>query len=146
MSDQPSNAASEFLRYAFASFTEDGSPPEESVRAVLTDDFTYDDRRSGPNFPDADADSFAKFFLTAWQTGADGQPRFEAETLAERGERFAAVVAQVDYGNGMVGDFIIVIGLGASLSMMQRMVDFDIDDVDGAIAELDRLHGQSETS
>jgi hypothetical protein len=36
------------------------------------------------------------------------------------------------------------LALDATLSMEQRQVDFDRDDVDGAIAELDRMHSQSE--
>ena len=75
-----------------------------------------------------------------------GQPRWELETLAVRGERFAAVAVQTDYGNGMLRESIDVIGLDATLSMMQRQVDFDRDDVDGAIAELDRLHSQADAS
>jgi hypothetical protein len=110
------------------------------------DDFAYEDRRSGPNFPDADAESIPKVVLSVWQTGADGQPRFEPETLAVRGERFAAVAVQTDFGNGMLLETINVIGLDATLSKVQRQVNFDRDDVDRAIAELDRMHSQSEAS
>ena len=103
VSDEPSNAASEFLRNAFAFFTEAGSPSEEVVRAGLTDDFAYEDRRSGPSFPDADAESFPKFVVSHLANRCCGQPRCEHETLAVRGERFAAVAVQPDYGNGMLG-------------------------------------------
>ena len=48
----------------------------------------------------------------------------------------------VDYGNGMQRESIIVMALDAALRLAQRMVDFDTDEVDGAIAELDRLHTQ----
>jgi len=146
MSDEPSNAASISLRNTYALLSEAASPPSEKwVRAGLTDDFAYEDRRSGPSFPDADAESFAKFLLTMWQTGA-GQPRWEPETLAVRGERFAAVAVQMDYGNGMLGDFIVVIGVDATLITAQRMVSFDVDDVDAAIAELDRMQSQADAS
>ena len=40
-----------------------------------------------------------------------------AETLAVRGERFAAVAVQIDYGNGMLRESIHVIGLDATLSL-----------------------------
>ena len=83
---------------------------------------------------------------TLWQTGTGGQPRFEAETLAVRGERFAAVAAQTDYGNGMLTESIHVVGLDATLSVLQRQVYFDRDDVDRAIAELDRIQSQSEAT
>ena len=146
VSDEPSNAASELLRKAYASFTERGSPSEEVVRAGLTDDFAYEDRRRGPSFPDADAESYPKVVRSVWQTGTAGQPRWELETLAVRGERFAAMAVQTDYGNGMLTETINVNALDATLSLLQRQVDFDRDDVDGAIAELDRLHTQSEAS
>ena len=42
----------------------------------------------------------------------------------------------------MLSDGIMVIGLDATLRRLQCVVDFDIDDVDGAIAELDRLHAE----
>ena len=145
VSDEPSNAASKFIRSAGASVSERGSPPaEEWVRAGLTDHFAYEDRRSGPSFPDADAQSFPKIIESTWQTGAAGRPRIDSEMLAVRGERFAAVAVQTDYGNGMRSDYIQVIGLDATLTMLQRMVDFDSDDVDRAIAELDRLQSQAE--
>ena len=54
VSDEPSNAASEFLRNATAFFTE-REPSEEAVRAGLTDDFFFENRRRGVSFPDADA-------------------------------------------------------------------------------------------
>ena len=144
MSDERSNAASELARLAFA-FLNDGAPPEDVVRAWLTDDFTYEDRRSGPSFPAADAESVPKYVLSMWQTGA-GQPRWETETLAVRGERFAAMAIHTDYGNGMLLDSIDVFGLGAALSLLQRQVSFDRDDVDGAIAELDRMQSEDDAN
>jgi hypothetical protein len=145
VSEEPSNAASERVRSVYASFAEAGCPPEELTRAGLTDDFVYEDRRSGPSFPHADAESFPKLVSTMWQTGA-GQPRFEVETLAVRGERFAALAVQLDYGTGMLSESIFVIGLDATLSLAHRAFDFDRDNVDGAIAELDRLHRQADAN
>jgi hypothetical protein len=144
VSDEPSNAASESVRNVFDFFTKRGSPSEEVVRAGLTDDFTHEDRRRGLSFPDADAESFPKVVVSMWQTGADGQPRFETETLVVRGERFAAVAVQTDFGNGMLIETINVTGLDATLSLRQCEVTFDRDDVDEAIAELDSMHSRSE--
>ena len=143
--DEPSNAASDAVLFMVAVFAE-GSPPEDVLRAALSDDFAYEDRRRGWTFPDADAESYPKVILSIWQTGAAGQPRWDVETLAVRGERFAAIVLQIDYGNGMVTESIHVFGLDATLSLVQCDVDFDLDDVDGAVAELDRLYRQSEKS
>ena len=94
VSDEPSNAASEFYCKvcAFLSDREIG-PSEEVVRAGMTDDFEFENRRSGVRFPSSDAESTSKIVLSNWQTGA-GKPRWELETLAVRGERFAAVAIQ----------------------------------------------------
>ena len=142
--DEPSNAASEAVLFLVAVFGE-GRPPEDLVRAALADDFAYQDRRRGWTFPDADVASYPKVILSIWQTGA-GQPRFETRTLAVRGERLAAIAVTIDYGNGMVVESIKVCGLDATASLVQHDIDFDLDDVDGAIAELDRLYRQSEAS
>ena len=143
--DELANAASEAVVFMVAVFAE-GSPPEDVLRAALSDDFAYEDRRRGWTFPDADAEYYPKVLLSIWQTGAAGQPRWDHETLAVRGDRFAAIVLKIDYGNGMVTESIHVFGFDATLSLLQRDVDFDLDDVDGAVAELDRLDRQSEKS
>ena len=144
VSDEVSNAASDWIRNAYARYSGREAPSEEVVRAALTEDFAFESRRSGVRFPDADADRAPKMIVSNWQTGADGQPRFEVETLAVRGERFVAVAVQVDYGNGMLRENISVFGLDGTLSKIQRQVSFDIDDVEGAIAEVDRMHSESE--
>jgi hypothetical protein len=141
VSDEPSNTASELLLWTFALYNESGLPPEEVVRAWLTDDFVHEDRRRFPAFPDDDAESWPRTVATIWETGA-GRPRFQAEILAVRGDRFVAALLQLDYGDGSLWESIHVWALDATLSLAQRAVDFDIDDVDGAIAELDRLHSQ----
>jgi hypothetical protein len=146
VSDEPSNTASEAFRNALAVFTEAGAPSEESLRARLADDFTYEDRRRGPSFPNFDAESYPKFVETNWQTGAGRPEFFMSEILAVRGERYAAVVFQIDYGNGMLFESIHVLALDATLNLVQRQVDFDRDDVDGATAELDRLHRETDAS
>jgi hypothetical protein len=145
VSDEPSNAASEHFRRNVAFFTDSASPPGAALRAGLRDDFVYEDRRRGPNFPPADAESVPKYLDAIFQAGV-GQPRFASETLAVRGERFAASMFRLDYGNGMLHESILVTSLDATLSLLQCAVEFDLDDVDGAIAELDRMHRQADTN
>jgi hypothetical protein len=67
------------------------------------------------------------------------------EVLAVRGERLAALAYRLDYGMGMVRESILVMGLDATLSLMHRGIEFDVDDFDAAIIELDRLHGRTDT-
>jgi hypothetical protein len=143
--DEPSNAASETYRKHVASFTQYGAPPAGEVESWLASDFAFEDRRRGPSFPDADAESYARILATIWETGA-GQPRFQHETLAVRGERFALVVVTLDYGNGMLFESIHLLALDLTMRLVERVIDFDVDDVDGANAELDRLHSQADAS
>ena len=70
----------------------------------------------------------------------------QQETLAVRGERFAMAGVRVDFGNGMLTEFIVVVGADATLRLRQRQILFDRDDVDGAIAELERMHRQADAS
>jgi hypothetical protein len=143
VSDEPSNAASETLRLNFSALNGLGSAPR-NVRTFLTDDFVHEDRRRGVSFPNVDADSHPRFVESAWQTGA-GQPEFVvSQILAVRGDRFVAALIRIDYGNGMLLESAHVLALDATLRLAQREIDFDVDDIDGAIAELDRLHSQSE--
>ena len=112
--------------------------------AWVTDDWAYEDRRRGPSFAIVDAETHQRFVQSVWQTGA-GRPEFAVtQILAVRGDRFVAARVRLDYGNGMLFESIHVLALDATLSLSQREVDFDLDDVDGAIAELDRLHSESE--
>jgi hypothetical protein len=120
-----------------------GFPGHEWIRASVTDDFTHEDH--GPlHFPNADADTWGQQIESLWLTGADGQLRTGCRTVAVRGERFAALAVTVDFGNGMISEWAVVAGLDPTLALLQRSVFFDIDDVDGAILALDRLHKQAE--
>lgn len=145
MGGEPSNAASVALRLNFRALNRMDSAPED-VGAFITGDFVHEDRRRGVSFPKLDAASHQRFVESAWQTGA-GRPAFEvSEVLAVRGDRFAAARIRIDYGNGMLLEAIHVLALDATLRLTQREVDFDLDDVDGAIAELDRLHRRDEAT
>ena len=140
---EQTNAASEWWRAANRFLNGRKSPPDD-VRSSLTDDFTYSDRSGGSIFPDLDAEGFARFVGAGWAAGA-GQPvNTVREVVAVRGERVAAVTAYYDYGNGMGREILTVVGLDPSLRRLHRVIDFDADDLDAAIAELDRLHSESD--
>jgi hypothetical protein len=145
MSDPPSNPASEAL-LASGVFLSAGPPSAALLRSLLTDDYTYEDRRRhGVSFPAADAASYPDLVVSAWQIGS-GRPRFEVlEILAVRGDRFVAGLVRIDYGDGMLFESIHILALDPTLTLMQREVDFDPEDIDAAIEELDRLHRQTES-
>lgn len=112
---------------------------------MLTDDFLYEDRRPGRVLGEVDADNYPRFIMSTWQTGA-GEPQFRVGGVsAVRGERFAVCRFDLVYGNGMTTENLHLIGLDATLTLQQAAIDFDAEDIDGAIAELDRL-SQSEAS
>jgi hypothetical protein len=143
MAGEPSNAASEFLRAAFAALNEAKSPPEDGwIRAGMSDDFSFEDRRRGPTFPATGADANVRTIASAWEVGG-GQPRWSLrEVVAVRGERFAACRIEIDYGDGMISPRILVVGLDPTMRLMQRSTTFDHEDMAEALAELDRLHSQ----
>ena len=145
VSDEPSNAASEYVRANIRALNRFELPAAD-LRSALTDDFVHQDRRHGPTFPTMDAELTAKAGASIWDTGA-GRPRLTVhEILAVRGDRLAACKVEVDYGNGFLREFIHVLELDASLTLLQRTFDFDVDDVDRAIAELDRMESQADAS
>jgi hypothetical protein len=145
MSEEPSNAASENFRRTIRWLDETLPPPSE-IRATLTDDFVGEDRRRGPTAPIMDAASFSEV-IGAFRDVNAGRPRFILdEVVAARGERLAACRAGVDYGNGFMTESIQVLELDATLTLVQRVVTFDVDELDGAIAELDRLHDEAAAS
>jgi len=121
------------------------SPPHEMLRSSFTDDFVYEDRRRGAIFPIMGAELGMEAFASIWDTGA-GRPRFTvSETLAVRGERLVAARLVVDYDNGFALEAIQMLELDVTVTRVQRAFDFDLDDVDTAIAEIDRLHLESGT-
>lgn len=140
VSEEPSNAASEAFISACARLN-DGVPDEGGFRALLTDDFHYEDRRRGHLMGRADAENFHASVASAWQSGA-GIPQWQVQgVLAVRGERYAVIRYAQDYGNGMGSESLGLLGLDATLTRGQVQMDFDVDDLDAAVAELDLLAG-----
>ena len=146
VSDEPSNTASEWMRGTYAVLNDFESPPHEMIRSSFTGDFVYEDRRRGAIFPIMGAELGAEAFASFWDTGA-GRPRFTVhQILAVRGERLVAARLVVDYDIGFVLEAIQMLQLDATVTRVQRAFDFDVDDVDTVIAELDRLHSQADAS
>ena len=146
MSDEPSNTASEWMRGTYAVFDDFESPPHEMIRSSFTGDFVYEDRRRGALFPVMDAELVAGGVRVLSGHGA-GRPRFTVhQILAVREERLVAARLVVDYDIGFVLEAIQLLQLDATATRVQRAFDFDLDDVDTVIAELDRLHSQADAS
>jgi hypothetical protein len=108
-------------------------------RSRFADDFVREDRRRLIAVPDSDRDDWFESILAYWDLGK-GAPSFRvAEVLAVRGERLVLLRARVEYEDGSATGMLIVCGLSADMRV-RHAVMFDIDDLDAAFAELDRLH------
>ena len=141
MSDEPlTNAAVEWVRGLFSFWNSLDAPPIFDP-ATLPPDFVFEDRRSTINFGQMDAPEFQKYVAASWGLGDEPPQRSITEVLAVRGQRSAAYLQLLDLGNGSVVESVYCIRLTPDLQLPERSVQFDIEDVDEAIAELDRMHG-----
>ena len=106
----------------------------------FTDDFVFLDRRTGVNFGEGNASYYARVSEQYWEVG--GQPHWSIpEVIAVRGEWSAAVQQRIlSADNDMFVEFINVVDRDPVGDRWRRLVLFDADDRDTAIAELDRMH------
>jgi hypothetical protein len=139
MSDEPlTNAAVEWFRGLLAAATERPTGP-----GPVTEDFYYEDRQSGGvNFGRIDAAGFGRFIASAWDVGVGAPDWSVPEVIALRDESSATMNIVLDYGNDTVVDNIACLVLDTSLRLMRRLIIFDLDDREAAIAELERLHAE----
>ena len=143
MSDGPlTNALIEVMRDSYDVLNELVEPPSRTPADSFTDDFAYSDRRKGINFGEGDASHMARIFQGYWEVG--GQPHFSiVEVIAVRGNWSAAYRQRIVYGGSdMFIELIRVVDREPAGDRWRRMVIFDPDDVDAAIAELDRMHAE----
>ena len=132
------NAAVECIRVGIASANE--MERDEFTGGALTDDFVFEDRRSGFNYGRHDATTYREVSTSVFDVGS-GRPIWSIpEVIAVRGQRIAATVLVNDYGKDAYTDMIACVRFDPQLQRLQRRVLFDIDDRDAANAELDRMH------
>jgi hypothetical protein len=143
MSDEPlTNAAVEGIRGAYALLQAADGPPTDSEE-WLSADFTYVGRnRVGVNFGVMTSSDWRGFMASFWEIAPGRLEWSDPVAIAVRGQRCAAITASIGYGNDTFTDFIHCLRLDPALQRLQRIVSFDVDDVDAAIAELDRLHAE----
>jgi hypothetical protein len=138
------NAAVDWVRSSYVLLN---TLEERPSRYAQTDDFVAEDRRTGTggvNFGRLDAAGFTEFYNLSWELGA-AKPRFSlVDVVAVRGQRSAAFIERIDDGNDMVVEHIAVLQLDSMLRRHRRSVIFDVDAVEDAIAELDRMHAEIE--
>ena len=80
-----------------------------------------------------------EFLKNEWDLGS-GRPSWSMpEVIAVRGQRIAAVSLVNDFGNDMHTDMTMCVCFNPQLKLQQRLVFFDVDARDAAIAEVDRM-------
>mgnify|MGYP001814588548 CR=1 FL=1 len=139
--DRPKNAGSERL-WALVNGLN-----EVEVRDTVewhTEDFVRQDRRRLVALPEVDRHGFIEQIL-AWSELEDGKPIYTPlVVLGVAGDRCVAMRIRIGFATGNGVDLIHVVCFDRLVERMHRIVSFDPDDVDAALAELERLHGEIE--
>ena len=142
VASDPRNAASDRIFEGLATWRD----PEAMAAAWEdhhSDNFVRVDRRRLVASPDADRAGHLEGQLL-WFGFGDGQPVFGAEIIAVRGDRLALVRASVSYSDRQGREALSVVTYDAQVDKATRHVHFDLDDLDAALAELDRQHAEVE--
>jgi hypothetical protein len=141
MSDEPlTNAAVDRLRTGIR--LANVMQRDEFTGGALTDDFVFEDRRSGFNWGVVEASAYPEISKSVFDVGS-GRPSWSIpEVIAVRDQRIAATVLVIDYGDGIYTDMIACVRFDPQLRLLQRRVLFDLDARDAAIALLDEWHAE----
>ena len=141
MSDEPlTNALVELAQATYLAMNV--MERDEFTDQVFTDDFVFDDRRSGFSYGLLDASAYTELNRTAWDVGSSRPNWSITEVIAVRGQRIAAVAIALDYDDDVHTESIICGCLDRHLQLLRRMVQIDVDDRDAAIAEVDRMYAE----
>lgn len=138
--DEPRNAAGDAAR-AFVNLLPNPDGMEELGR-MIADDFVLEDRRRIIGLPSSDKTTFIDGWLAfAHEAGFVAN---EFEMSAVRGERLALARYASKFDSAAVTEMLIVGLWDVEGPRSQRMLLFDVDALDAAMAELDRLHAEIE--
>ena len=141
MGDEPRNAASEAARILSELILD----PERSdqLAAMVADEFIAKDHRKLVGAPEMDK--------AAWLTNstwfvrtAGGLATRQREVLAVRGDRLSLSRYLFEYHDGSLRELLHIGDFGGDPLQLRRLVIFDTDDLDAALAELDRLHAEND--
>ena len=148
MSDRTENAALRSIESIFE--TQNTADPDswegDGSGAEVRDDFFIDDRSRGASSAGiVTAEEAVERFRAAFDVADGARPRWDVlEVLGLRGERLAAVLVRMTYGNDLgAKDTVVIEQLDESL-VPERAIYYSPEDADLAIAELDRLHAEIE--
>lgn len=118
----------------------------DEARRFYDDSFVREDRRRMVAFTHQSAEEFPDHGSYWFDTG-HGPPTWEVvNVLAVAGTRCAAHHIGLSFETDVSVDLINVIRFDERLDRIERIVSFELDDVDSAIAELHRLQSEIEES
>jgi hypothetical protein len=140
MNGEPSNRASDEARRRFDALRRIGDMTVDELdefRGYFADDFVREDRRRVVTLPSLGLDDFLESVRAYWEIGG-GVPIFSvAEVIDVRGEHLVLLRARVEFSDGTATEFLSVDEYDEQMRT-KRVISFDVDDVAGAHAELDR--------
>ena len=144
MGDEPSrNAASDLMVAMLERISSFDEWPETAPR--VSADFVLDDRRRGGfGLGRVDREAAMAYSATAWKVGHGPPIQKVRRLIATVGDRLVAAVVETD-SDQWKSESITVWQIDSQSRNLQIAVMFDVDDVDAALAEIDRLHDETDT-
>jgi hypothetical protein len=139
MEHEPSNAASTRMRADFPKLG-DRQYVESKMLDVFAEGFVREDRRRLVGISTATAKEFVDVALGWFELGSVPVFRWVA-VVAVRGDRLALARWSVGFGDDIPTEMLGLQQYDENVDLVERLVVFDTDNVEAAIAELDRLHG-----
>lgn len=123
----------------FAARWHDPSFIARELRSLLTDDFVRVDHRRLVGVPGAvGPEEYVEQQMSFSEVGTE-RPTVELfGVLGTRGDRCVAMRSRVVYPDGAASDMITVRTFDAAVRKCARLVIFDAEDVESALAELER--------
>lgn len=82
--------------------------------------------------------------LLLWFDLSDGKPILTVEVVAVRGDRLVLARMCIGYRDGDGTGVLSITQFDETVEKTQSAVRFDLDDLDAALAEIDKLHAEIE--
>ena len=108
----------------------------------LTEDFFAEDRRELALYGRVDRDMWVDITAYSWSLGS-GRPQWDVnDVVAVRGDRIAALKYWMDWADGMGVEAIACVQIDLERRRLRRVVFFDLDAENDALALLDGWHDE----
>lgn len=141
---EPQNAAADLYRVYTARLNTE--PPAVLFPKIMSDDFVRHDHRTLIALPTANRDEFIEQ-AQIWFELSDGRPVFDFRKVIEvAGDRLVLCAVWIGYETGNGVDMLQIIVFDELVEQMEQLISFDVEDVDRAHAELERLHDEIQRS